>query len=146
MLVDCNNGVPSLESIVVEAQISRPQSRRESRYLQSDRTRAERITLLFWMGGIAWITLATILVKNLPDSLLRELKRLKVELGCRTWAELLAKLVESERTISFGEEKLNEIRTGVQGFMKLRSVVSDRWTGHPDVLEETRRSRAHHTA
>jgi hypothetical protein len=89
--------------------------------------------------------LATILVKNLPDGLLRELKRLKAELGCRTWAELLANLVESERTISFGEEKLSEIRTGVQEFLKLRSVVSDRWTGHPDVLEETRRSRAHHT-
>jgi hypothetical protein len=92
------------------------------------------------------MTLATILVKNLPDSLLRELKRLKVELGCSTWAELLAKLVESERTISFGEEKLNEMRAGVQDFLKLRSVVSDRWAGHPDVLEETRRSRAHHTA
>ena len=94
---------------------------------------------------VFWMTLATILVKNLPDSLLRELKRLKAELGCRTWAELLARLVESERTISFGEERLSEIRTGVQGFLKLRSVVSNRWTGHPDVLEETRRSRAHHT-
>ena len=102
--------------------------------------------LLFWAIQIFLMTLATILVKNLPDGLLRELKRLKAELGCRTWAELLAKLVESERTISFGEEKLSEIRTGVQEFLKLRSVVSDRWTGHPGVLEETRRSRAHHTA
>ena len=102
--------------------------------------------LLFWAIQIFLMTLATILVKNPPDGLLRELKRLKAELGCRTWAELLAKLVESERTISFGEEKLSEIRTGVQEFLKLRSVVSDRWTGHPDVLEETRRSRAHHTA
>jgi hypothetical protein len=102
--------------------------------------------LLFWPIQIFLMTLATILVKNLPDGLLRELKRLKAELGCRTWAELLAKLVESERTISFGEEKLSEIRTGVREFLKLRSVVSDRWTGHPDVLEETRRSRAHHTA
>ena len=82
-------------------------------------------------------------VRNLPDGLLRELKRLKAELGCRTWAELLAKLVESERTISFGEKKLSEIRTGVQEFLKLRSVVSNRWTGHPDVLEETRRPRGH---
>jgi len=90
--------------------------------------------------------LATILVKNLPDGLLRELKRLKAELGCRTWAELLAKLVESERAISFSEERLNEVRAGVQGFLKLRSVVSDRWIGDPGVLEETRRSRAHHTA
>jgi hypothetical protein len=101
--------------------------------------------LLFWITRVFWTILATILVKNLPDSLLKELKRLKVELGCSTWAELLAKLVESERAISFGEEKLNETRAGVQGFLKLRSVVSKRWTGHPDVLEETRRSRAHHT-
>ena len=93
-----------------------------------------------------WMTLATILVKNLPEGLLKELRRLKAELGCKTWAELLAKLVDSERAISLGEEKLNEIRAGVQGFLKLRSVVSNGWIGHPDVLEETRRSRVHHTA
>jgi hypothetical protein len=87
--------------------------------------------------------MATILVKNLPEDLLKELKRLKVELGCSTWAELLAKLVELEGAIPLNEEKLKEIRTGVQGFLKLRSVVSCRWTGHPTVLEETRRSRAH---
>lgn len=87
--------------------------------------------------------MATILVKNLPEDLLKELKRLKVELGCRTWAELLSKLVESERAISLDEEKLHEIRTGIQGFLKLRRVVSTRWTGRPTVLEETRRSRSH---
>ena len=85
--------------------------------------------------------MATILVKNLPEDLLKELKRLKVELGCRTWAELLAKLVESESTVSLSEEKLKGIRTGVQAFLKLKSVVSSRWTDHPTVLEETRRSR-----
>jgi len=36
-------------------------------------------------------------VKNLREDLLKELKRLKAELGCKTWAELLAKLVESEK-------------------------------------------------
>ena len=56
--------------------------------------------------------------------------------------ELLAKLVESEGAISLNEEELKEIRTGVQGFLKLRSVVSNRWTGHTTVLEETRRSKA----
>jgi hypothetical protein len=89
--------------------------------------------------------LATILVKNLPEDLLKELKRLKVELGCRTWAELLARLVESERAVLFDEEKLKEIKTGVQGFLKLKSVVSSKWTGYPTVLEETRRSRHHET-
>lgn len=92
------------------------------------------------------IALATILVKNVPEGLLKELKRLKADLNCRTWSELLAKLVESERMISLGDEKLNEIRTGVEGFLKLRTVVSNRWTGRPTVLEETRRSRAHETA
>jgi hypothetical protein len=87
--------------------------------------------------------LATILVKNLPEDLLKELKRLKVELGCRTWTELLAKLVESQKTITLSEEKLEEMKTGVQGFLKLRSAVSSKWTGHPTVLEETRRSRGH---
>jgi hypothetical protein len=89
--------------------------------------------------------LATILVKNLPEDLLKELKRLKVELGCATWAELLAKLVESERAISLTEEEMNEMKSGVQNFLKLRRVISTKWTGQPTVLEETRRSRAHET-
>ena len=87
--------------------------------------------------------MATILIKNLPEDLLKELKRLKVELGCKTWAELLVKLVESERGISLGEEELHEMRRGVQGFLKLRSAVSNRWVGHPMVLQETRRTRKH---
>ena len=87
--------------------------------------------------------MATILVKNLPEELLRELKKLKVELGCRTWAELLAKLVESEKAVSLSEQELDVTRVGVQGFLKLRSAVSGRWAGHPTVLEEARRSRDH---
>ena len=87
--------------------------------------------------------MATILVKNLPDDLLKELKRLKVELGCKTWAELLVRLVESRGPILLSEEKLEEIRVGVQGFLRLEGVVSSRWSGHPTVLEETRRLRGH---
>lgn len=87
--------------------------------------------------------MATILVKNLPEDLLKELKRLKVELGCKTWSELLAKLVESERAFSLSEEKLDEMKTGVQGFLKLKRIVSSRWSGSPTVLEETRRPRNH---
>lgn len=89
--------------------------------------------------------MATILVKNLPEDLLKQLKRLKVDLGCRTWAELLARLVESERTIALGDQELKQMRTGVRGFLRLRRVVSGRWAGHPSVLEETRRSRHHKT-
>ena len=90
--------------------------------------------------------MATILVKNLPEDLLRELKKLKVELGCRTWAELLAKLVELERAALLDEEKMREMKAGIQGFLELRSLVSSRWVGRPTVLEETRRSRGHETA
>ena len=89
--------------------------------------------------------MTTILVKNLPEDLLKQLKRLKVDLGCRTWAELLSKLVESERTTVLGDEELKEIRTGIRGFLKLRRVVSREWAGHPSVLEETRSSRHHKT-
>ncbi len=87
--------------------------------------------------------MATILVKNLPEDVLKELKRLKVELGCRTWAELLSELVTLKGAILLSNEKLEEMRAGVQGFLKLRSVVPSRWTGHPTVLEEVRRSRDH---
>ncbi|HKZ93863.1 MAG TPA: hypothetical protein VJ249_04680 [Candidatus Bathyarchaeia archaeon] len=87
--------------------------------------------------------MATILVKNLPEDLLKELRRLKVELGCRTWAELLTKLVESERAVSLSEEEVKEIKKGVEGFLKLKGKVSKKWTGRPSVLGETRRSRHH---
>lgn len=87
--------------------------------------------------------MATILIKNLPEDLLKELKRLKVELGCGTWAELLARLVEPQRAISLSQEELKTMSSGVQAFLRLRSAVSSKWTGHPAVLEETRRSRGH---
>jgi hypothetical protein len=87
--------------------------------------------------------MATMLIKNLPEEVLKELKRLKVELGCKTWAELLTKLIEPERTIILTREKLDEMSKGVQGFLQLRSIVSDKWKGTPSVLEEVRRSRGY---
>jgi len=57
--------------------------------------------------------MTTILVKNLPENVLKQLRKLKVELGCRTWAELLAKLVESNSQIPLSEERLNEMSAGV---------------------------------
>jgi hypothetical protein len=89
--------------------------------------------------------LATILVKNLPEDLLKELKRLKVELGCKTWAELLSELVTAKETILLTEEKTGQMKTGVKNFLSLRRDVSSKWTGHPTVLEENRRSRRHET-
>jgi len=93
--------------------------------------------------GYLGALMATILVKGLSEDLLKELKRLKVELNCRTWAELLTKLVEAKEPILLSEKELNRMRNGVKGFLKLSKVVSKKWTGAPTVLEEFRRSRAH---
>jgi len=87
--------------------------------------------------------MTTILVKNVSEGLEKKLRSLKAELGCRTWAELLAKLVESEGTRGLGEERLSEMEMGVKGFLQLRSKVSDKWKGRPSVLEEIRKSRNH---
>jgi hypothetical protein len=84
--------------------------------------------------------MATIFVKNLPEELLKELKRLKVELGCKTWAELLSELVINEESL-LKEETNNKTETGVKNFLNLKTAVSTKWNSSPTVLEETRRSR-----
>ena len=88
--------------------------------------------------------MATILVKNLPDELLKELKRLKVELGCKTWADLLSELVTNEET-QLNEEKNNKTESSVKSFLNLKTAVSTKWNNSTSVLEETRRSRRHET-
>ena len=82
----------------------------------------------------------------MSEDLMRELRRLKVELGCRTWAELLEKLVRlgSREVIIIGEEDVEEVRRAVSEFLELRGVVAERWSGGT-VLEEFRRSRRHET-
>jgi len=87
--------------------------------------------------------MTTILVKNVSEELERELRKLKATLGCRTWAELLTKLVESDVTRSVSEDRLNEMKIGVHEFLQLRTTVSSKWKGHPTVVEETRKSRKH---
>jgi len=87
----------------------------------------------------------TLLVKNLSEELYKELRRLKVELGSRTWAELLESLLRlgPRESIALSEEKVEDIRKGVSGFLELRRAVSERWTGPPSVQEEFRKSRGH---
>lgn len=82
----------------------------------------------------------TLLVKNVPEDLMRELRRLKVELGCRTWAELLGKLVEGWRVIIV--EDAERTRRAVEEYLSLRETVTRRWSGG-SVLEEFRRTRSH---
>jgi len=69
--------------------------------------------------------MGTILVKNVPEDLLRRLKRLKAELNCRTWADLLAKLVELKES-TLEEEELERMRSGVKSFLDLREAVSNK--------------------
>ena len=90
--------------------------------------------------------MATILVKNLPEDLLKELKRLKVELGCKTWADLLTELVNTGEEHLLKEERTSKTETGVKHFLNLKKAVSAKWQTPPTVLEETRRSRRHETA
>ena len=87
--------------------------------------------------------MTTILVKNVSEELEKELRKLKASLGCRTWADLLAKLVQSESVHSLSEERLSEMKMGVRQFLELRATVSSKWKGRPTVVEETRRSRRH---
>ena len=79
------------------------------------------MNFIFWIIQVFLVALATILVKNLPEDKLKELKRLKVDLGCRTWAELLVKLVDLRGRVSLKEGEMVEMRSGVEGFLKLRT-------------------------
>ena len=56
----------------------------------------------------------TILIKNVPEDTLKELKRLKVELGCKTWADLLSELTTSCETASVDAEQKRRMRKGVE--------------------------------
>lgn len=86
----------------------------------------------------------TILVKGLSEETLKQLKRLKVELDCNSWAELLEKLSETRPdAISFSKEELSEMRQGAKGFLALANSISKKWSGKPTVVEEFRKSRRH---
>jgi hypothetical protein len=85
----------------------------------------------------------TILVKGVSGDTLKRLKKLKVELECNTWAELLDKLARSDRTITFSKEQVSEMRQGVSEFITLANRVSRKWKGSPAVVEEMRESRHH---
>ena len=85
----------------------------------------------------------TILIKNVPEDTLKELKRLKVELGCRTWADLLSELTTSCETASVDAEQKRRMKKGVDGLLSLRSKVTAKWEGTTTVLEEMRRTKRH---
>ncbi len=90
--------------------------------------------------------MATILVKGVSDETLKRLKRLKVELDCDTWAELLDKLAQSDRKVTFTKEEISEMKEGVNEFVALANKVSKKKWRDPSIaiLEEFRVSRRHH--
>ena len=81
----------------------------------------------------------------MPEDLLKELKKRKVERGCKTWADLLADLMAEKGIVCITEKQRRKMKKGVEGFLKLQSEVSEKWKGPPSVLEEIRRSRHHET-
>jgi len=81
-----------------------------------------------------------LLVKNIPDDLMRELKKLKVELGRRTWVKLLEKLVELQRVIVV--EETERTRGGCRGVPRPERGCNSE-VGEGSVLEEFRRARSH---
>ncbi|MGI0079977.1 MAG: hypothetical protein ACRECH_10165 [Nitrososphaerales archaeon] len=85
----------------------------------------------------------TILVKGLSEDTLKQLKRLKVELNCDTWAELLERLSEPQHKVSFTKDEVFEMRQGVKEFVRLTKSISKKWRGPPAVVEEIRKSRKH---
>ena len=86
----------------------------------------------------------TLLVKNVPEPLMRELRRLKAELGCRTWSELLERLVRSRprEVVVVREEDVERMRRAIDELLKLRDIVTERWR-EGTVLEEFGRARRH---
>ena len=84
----------------------------------------------------------TLSVKNVPHDLMKELRRLKAELGCRTWAELLEKLIRlrSREVVLIEDKDLESMRRAVNEFLKLRDDVTKKWR-KGSVLVEFRRAR-----
>jgi hypothetical protein len=51
------------------------------------------------------VCLATILVNKVPENLLKELKILKMNLACKTWADLFSKLVKKKGKVFLAKSK-----------------------------------------
>lgn len=87
----------------------------------------------------------TLLIKNVTEELIKELKRLKVELNCKTWAELLELLTKLSftETFSINKKDAENMKNGIKEFLELNKKTSERWHGPPSVVEEFRKSRHH---
>jgi phosphopantetheine adenylyltransferase len=87
----------------------------------------------------------TLLIKNVSEELLKELKKIKAEAGCRTWAELLEYLVKikvNKQIVIIDEKYREKAKKAVNEFLSMSEEVTRKWK-ESSVLEEFRKSRGH---
>jgi len=87
----------------------------------------------------------TLLIKNVSEELLKELKKIKAEAGCRTWAELLEYLVKikvNKQIVIIDEKYREKAKKAVDEFLKMSDEVTTKWK-EGSVLEELRKARGH---
>lgn len=68
-----------------------------------------------------------------------------MELGCKTWAELLSHFATSCEVPLVTDEERRRMKQGIEGLLSLREEVTSKWKEPPGVLEEIRRTRRHET-
>jgi len=87
----------------------------------------------------------TLLIKNISEELLKELKKIKAEAGCRTWAELLEYLVKikvNKQIVMIDEKYREKAKKAVIEFLKMSDEVTRKWM-EGSVLEEFGKARSH---
>jgi phosphopantetheine adenylyltransferase len=87
----------------------------------------------------------TLLIKNVSEELLKELKKIKAEAGCRTWAELLEYLVKikvNKQIVIIDEKYREKAKKAVDEFLSMSDEVT-RKSKEGSVLEEFRKARGH---
>jgi phosphopantetheine adenylyltransferase len=87
----------------------------------------------------------TLLIKNVSEELLKKLKKIKAEAGCRTWAELLEYLVKikvNKQIVIIDEKYREKAKKAVDEFLGMSEEVTRKWK-ESSVLEEFRKARGH---
>ena len=87
----------------------------------------------------------TLLIKNVSKELLKELKKIKAEAGCKTWAELLEYLVKikvNKQIVIIDEKYREKAMKAVDEFLSMSDEVTRKWK-EENVLEEFRKARSH---
>jgi hypothetical protein len=72
----------------------------------------------------------TLLIKNVSEELLKELKKIKAEAGCKTWAELLEYLVKikvNKQIVIIDEKYREKAMKAVDEFLSMSDEVTRKW-------------------